>query len=188
MTASIAHWLWRWLGALFSAGEFVLKGDGAWGLKSDGSWALFNASNACDECCETNTVNCTAGCVDDLAPEQYQLDVIGMTNNVCEDCDTFNGTFLIDFSFFCSWTSSVLAGGICECTAGEALWLVDISGTSSTNTVGAGGCGMGLQAYRQNFSPGKCCGLSNENLPFSSATTNQCNWGDATVDITSVGC
>jgi len=184
MTASIAHWLWRWLGAMFSAGEFVLKDDGAWGLKSDGTWALFNASNACDECCVGVQCHECIDCLNDLAADQLQLDLSAIANQDCAECTNINGTWFLPGTTF---VGDPCAGGLPDAINVGCKWRLDTAvaacvttvwirtWNTSTDTVivvsSCNGNALWYQAsFLKNWFPAEpeCCDITSVDIPFES--------------------
>ena len=63
-------------------------------------------------CCEEGVV-CNQ-CLNNLAPEQLEVTVTGVTSGLC-NCSSLNGTFVLDWQggYSCTWCVSAGGGGHC---------------------------------------------------------------------------
>jgi len=199
-----------------TAGEFVLKDDGAWGLKSDGSWALFNASNECDECCAPGTTVECIWCVGDLASEEYQADISGVVNDFCTDCADVNGTWFLTPSAWlgpalsptggddCIWIAKIPSPYICvdetptPTDAWIALYTKPDGGSPpgtfwEANLIIKFGTGTPTieMRWKKSFAPANggsdCCEITDLDIPFLS-DTGLCSGAASTFLLTSLDC
>lgn len=54
-------------------------------------------------CCPADCSFCNSGTV----PDQYQVELSGISNQGCSDCTTLDGTYIIDRTAACVWSQAV---------------------------------------------------------------------------------
>lgn len=138
-------------------------------------------NSSCPACDTGGCVFCTS----DLAPPRVQVDISGIVDNTCADCDTWNGTFILDKAVFgvgiCDWSYE---GSLC----GDAALFVRLS---------LSGANIELQVNLQSVAGGfiwrtisatdfDCMGWSATSVAGFSAVLNPCDFSGSAVTITAL--
>ena len=140
-----------------------------------------------------NCVCCGTGvcivCTSSASAEQYQIDISGVGNGTCADCDTFNGTWVVTrgasrcgVANGCNWDyiTPDMCGGENTCIAmvinsnGLGTYFIIVTG-------GISGFAPGIQYQDTSMSQPTCSTFSAKNIAFSSNGPNCANTSTCSV-------
>jgi len=139
-------------------------------------------------CCPSaSSCGCTCSACSDTAPCCWRVDIAGMADNTCSECENFNGTWYLsqDTAGGCTWSVRIPTG-CTECDSVDLVLTVHLDGSDykikvemvdDSDTV--------LHKWEKNYGEAApdCCGLSSESLPHVT-NSGDCDSSSATCTIT----
>jgi hypothetical protein len=149
-------------------------------------------------CCEC-TVSCDA-CADSTGPCEWQVDIAGVTDGTCPECDELNTSFVVGISV--TLCVSIISDPCCQWNGSDDVICGVGSGETTVSVMkdigGASGFGVdhyliicltrGIVNWIKDYgmSPPECLGINGDTIPFEFSGGGHCNFGSATCALTAL--